>query len=110
MAYDMRGQAVIEVENELDEQPLVVPDGVRVTWLHRVRGQRLVPSIRSMTIAADHPDVFVHGEGAAIGELRRHLLVERGVPRRSLSISGYWRSGLNDEAWRAVKAIDAAHR
>ena len=36
-------------------------------------------------------------------ELRRHLRLERGIPRERLSISGYWRLGQSDEAWRAVK-------
>jgi hypothetical protein len=29
--------------------------------------------------------------------------VEAGVPMARLSISGYWRLGVDDEAWRAVK-------
>jgi NADPH-dependent ferric siderophore reductase len=40
-------------------------------------------------------------------ELRRFLLRERGVPRELLSISGYWRRGLDDEQWRRVKAATA---
>lgn len=36
-------------------------------------------------------------------ELRRQLRVERGIPREQLSISGYWRLGQTDEAWRAAK-------
>ncbi|MFD2122489.1 hypothetical protein ACFSNO_28095 [Streptomyces cirratus] len=27
----------------------------------------------------------------------------RGIPRERLSISGYWRLGQTDEAWRAIK-------
>jgi uncharacterized lipoprotein YmbA len=45
----------------------------------------------------------VHGEAGCVKELRRRLRVERGVPREQLSISGYWRLGKSDEAWRAIK-------
>ncbi|MEV0041435.1 SIP domain-containing protein, partial [Streptomyces sp. NPDC050804] len=38
-----------------------------------------------------------------VKDLRRHLRLERNVPRERLSASGYWRLGQTDEAWRAVK-------
>ena len=47
---------------------------------------------------------FVHGEAGFVKELRRLLRVERGVPREALSISGYWRRGMDDEGWRSTKA------
>jgi NADPH-dependent ferric siderophore reductase len=50
---------------------------------------------------------FVHGEGGAMQDLRRHLLGDRGVAPDLLSISGYWRRGLDDEQWRDVKAAAA---
>jgi hypothetical protein len=43
-----------------------------------------------------------------VRELRRHLLDERGVRPDLLSISGYWRYGKDDEAWRAEKAAERA--
>ncbi len=46
---------------------------------------------------------FVHGEAAAVKELRRYLRLERGLGLDRLSISGYWRLGLDDEGWRASK-------
>ena len=46
---------------------------------------------------------FVHGEAAAVKELRRYLRVERSLGLDRLSISGYWRLGVDDEGWRASK-------
>jgi hypothetical protein len=46
---------------------------------------------------------FVHGEAGFVKELRKLLRIERGLPREQLSISGYWRYGADDEAWRAAK-------
>ena len=47
---------------------------------------------------------FVHGEAAFVRDLRRLLRGERGVPLDRLSISGYWRRGMDDEGWRSTKA------
>lgn len=46
---------------------------------------------------------FVHGEAGAVKALRRYLRLDRGLPMSVLSISGYWRLGVDDEGWRAVK-------
>ena len=46
---------------------------------------------------------FVHGEAAAVREIRRYLRVERGLGLDRLSVSGYWRLGHDDEGWRASK-------
>jgi len=38
-----------------------------------------------------------------VKEIRRHLRLDRKIPLSQLSISGYWRLGQNDDAWRSVK-------
>lgn len=97
---------LVETSNPAEEQPLPSPGQVRLTWLHRDDrpvGAALVAAVRAL----DFPPgvhAFVHGEATFVRELRRLLRVERGVPRERLSISGYWRRGVNDEGWRASKA------
>ena len=58
-----------------------------------------------MAAAVPEGDVeaFVHGNAEMVRPLRRYLLGERGLPREHLSVSGYWRSGMTDEGWRASK-------
>ncbi|MDX6222333.1 MAG: hypothetical protein QOD91_1387, partial [Frankiales bacterium] len=34
----------------------------------------------------------------------RHLLVERGIARQDLSVSGYWKRGRTEDGWRTDKA------
>jgi NADPH-dependent ferric siderophore reductase len=41
-------------------------------------------------------------------EIRPYLFRERGVPRADVSISGYWRKGRSEEAFREWKAELAA--
>jgi hypothetical protein len=46
---------------------------------------------------------FVHGEATFVKELRAHLRRERGLPTDQLSISGYWRRGMNEDGWQSSK-------
>ncbi|MFF3324293.1 siderophore-interacting protein [Streptomyces sp. NPDC002889] len=98
--------AFVEVAGPEDEQKIVSPDGVEVTWLHRgdrAPGEALAAAVAALEFPEGTVSAFVHGEAACVKELRRQLRVERGIPRERLSISGYWRLGQTDEAWRAVK-------
>ncbi|MCF3961563.1 siderophore-interacting protein [Streptomyces fuscigenes] len=98
--------AFVEIEGPAEEQKIACPDGVEVTWLHRGGrpvGEAVVAAVRELDFPSGDVHAFVHGEAAFVKELRRHLRQERQVPRERLSISGYWRLGHTDEAWRAVK-------
>jgi NADPH-dependent ferric siderophore reductase len=104
------GQALIEVDGARQEQTLAAPSGVEIRWIHR-DGRRLGEALVDAVGALDLTDAvdgnvqaFVHGEAGVVKDLRRLFTRERGFPRASLSISGYWRQGQDDEAWRAVKA------
>ncbi|MFD7445013.1 siderophore-interacting protein [Streptomyces sp. NPDC059909] len=98
--------AFVEVAGPAEQQKIATPDGVTVTWLHRGDrpvGEALVAAVRELDFPAGDVHAFVHGEAGAVKELRRLLRLERGVPAARLSISGYWRLGKSDEAWRAIK-------
>ena len=115
-----RALVFAEVADASAHVPLRVRPGVEVQWVHRdevaaadsnangaghgsAYGRGLVSAVR----AADWPDgvveVFVHGNADMIRDLRRYLFLERQVPRERASISGYWRSGQNEDAWQAGK-------
>lgn len=103
---DARGHAFVEVQGPDDRVPLTAPPGVEVTWIHQgfdAPGTRLVDAVRALPWPGGEVHAFVHGEAGAVKELRRYLRVERGLGLESLSISGYWRLGVDDEGWRAGK-------
>lgn len=103
---DARGHAVVEVHDARDELDLVAPAGVELVWVHQGEdrpGARLVAAVRDLPWPGDDVHAFVHGEAAAVKELRRYLRLERGLGLDRLSISGYWRLGVDDEGWRASK-------
>ncbi|MEU0150472.1 siderophore-interacting protein [Micromonospora fulviviridis] len=97
----------VEVGGPADELPLASAGAVELRWLHRAGrpvGEPLVEALRALEFPPGRVHAFVHGEATAVKELRRLLRVERGVPRGDLSISGYWRRGMDDEGWRSTKA------
>lgn len=105
MRPGMRAKVIVEVADAADEQSLPTAADADIRWVHGSRGGCLTETVRSLTFDPGVVQAFVHGEGGAMKDLRRHLIQERGVARELLSISGYWRRGLNDEQWRQLKAI-----
>ncbi|RST17601.1 siderophore-interacting protein [Streptomyces sp. WAC05374] len=100
------GHAFIEVESPAEEQKIALPAGVELRWLHRSGrpvGDALLAAVQALDFPPGDVHAFVHGEAGFVKDLRRHLRLERQVPRERLSISGYWRLGKTDEAWRAIK-------
>jgi len=96
---------LIEVPSPEDEVELRTPGDLHLTWLRGDgTGDTLVDAVRDLQFPAGRVHAFVHGEAIVVKELRRHLVVDRGVPREALSASGYWKRGRDDEAWRAEKA------
>jgi NADPH-dependent ferric siderophore reductase len=101
------GHVLVEVDGAEQEQPLTAPEGVSLRWVHRGErplGEALVEAVAGLSFPDGEPQAFVHGEAGVVKELRRLLKLERGIAQSQLSISGYWRLGATDEAWRALKA------
>jgi NADPH-dependent ferric siderophore reductase len=112
---------LIEVSSPDHQVDLPVRDGVEVTWLHRGASSHavgdegagleapLVGAVRDLPWREGRVQAFVHGEAAAVMHgIRPYLLKERALPRADVSISGYWRRGRTEEAFRAWKSELAA--
>jgi len=108
---DAEGYVVVEVEAPTYVQPLAAPDKLAVTWLYRSDPNQpgLAETVRALPWREGRVHAFVHGEAQAVmHEIRPYLFRERGVPRADVSISGYWRKGRTEEAFRDWKAELAA--
>jgi len=96
-----RGVAIIEIPTRDDRQLFDAPDGMEITWI--VRDESDAPLGRPGELALDAlttavlPDGVVHahsiGESGLATGARRHLVQERGVPKRNVDFVGYWRQG-----------------
>ncbi|WP_306204171.1 siderophore-interacting protein [Actinoplanes sp. RD1] len=98
--------AFIEVEDASEEQKLETPADAEITWLHRGTtpvGELLVGAVRELTWPEGDVQAFVHGEANFVKEFRRLLRVEKQIPMAQLSVSGYWRRGMNEDGWQSSK-------
>ena len=106
MPAGARVTALIEVSDADEEQKLETAADAEIRWLHRGDrpvGEALVEAVRALEFPAGEVHAFVHGEATFVKELRGHLRRERGLPLSALSISGYWRRGMNEDGWQSSK-------
>ena len=108
-----RATAFLEVDGPADEQPVVTAGDVEVFWLHRSPADAgttslLDDAVRAWSWPAGRVQVFVHGESGLLKTVRPYLVKDRGVERRDVSISAYWRRGESEEGFRAWKASERA--
>lgn len=120
---DRRGVAVLEVPSVDDVLPVQAPAGVEVQWLGRdgrphgtlldaavrTAAARLLGEHRAVDVdlpddeeddllwdvasAADGFYAWLAGEAGVIRGLRRHLVRDVGVDKRSVTFMGYWKRG-----------------
>jgi NADPH-dependent ferric siderophore reductase len=98
-------RVLVELEDDADRQELTSPGDLQVTWL-RADGTDavLLDAVRGLEFTDGPVHAFVHGEASSVRAVRKHLLVDRQIPREALSVSGYWKRTRTDEEWREDKA------
>ena len=64
----------------------------------------LIDALRALELPRGRGPVLRPRRGDAVRDARRHLLVERGLDREALSVSGYWKRTRTEEGWREDKA------
>lgn len=95
-------KAVIEVRDEAEQQSLATRARLSVRWVHRGdtppgRGGALLRAVRDTDFPPGEVHARVAGEAGAVRAIRRHLVEERGVPKRAVDFSGYWRLRLTQD-------------
>jgi NADPH-dependent ferric siderophore reductase len=85
--------AFLEVADGDEEQEL--PGTVVVSWVHRgaqEAGAPLAHAVRAAAFPDGRGQAWLSGESACVRDLRKHLLDERGIERRLVYATGYWRA------------------
>ncbi|SFQ17404.1 NADPH-dependent ferric siderophore reductase, contains FAD-binding and SIP domains [Amycolatopsis arida] len=93
-------RVIVEVAGPADEQPLPTAGSAHVTWVHRntdAPGRRLLAAVRNATLPGGTPYAWVSGEAGMVKLVRRHLVRERGIDKRRITFTGYWRRGVSEE-------------
>ena len=86
-------RALLEVADAGEEQAL--PGAAEVSWVHRgdrPAGAPLVAAVRAAPLPAGRGQAWLSGESAAVKDLRSHLIDDRGLDRRAVYATGYWRA------------------
>jgi NADPH-dependent ferric siderophore reductase len=91
---------LLEVDPE-DRVVLESPGALHLTW---VAPGGSLDAITAYAFPPGPVHAFVHGEASTVRAVRRHLLVDRELPREALSVSGYWKQTRTEEGWREDKA------
>ncbi len=91
-----------EVPEAADVTELSTEADAEVTWLVREeasahRTETAVEAVRAARLPEGVPYAWIAGEAGTVRALRRHLVGERGFPRRAVTFSGYWRLGAPEE-------------
>ncbi|MER6444382.1 siderophore-interacting protein [Streptomyces venezuelae] len=96
MPEGIRARVFIEVGEESHRQELPTRAQAEITWLVRAgrpagRSDLLERAVRDMEWLPGTVFVWAAGEAVTLKGIRRHLSVDRGVPREQTHITGYWR-------------------
>ena len=99
---------LLEVADAAERQPLAGPGRLDVTWLYRDgdRPTRCSTRCAARPLPPGRVHAFVHGEAGWSAGSAGTCWSERGVARETLSVSGYWRRGRDEDGWRADKAAE----
>jgi len=105
---DAVGSVFLEVQEQGEEVPLTVPDGVHVEWVYRGTAgagtsRVLVDAVAGWTPPAGRGHVFVHGERESMKALRDVIFGQWGLARAQVSLSGYWAHGRTEDRFQAEK-------
>ncbi|BCJ29984.1 hypothetical protein Asera_40920 [Actinocatenispora sera] len=98
--------AFIEVDGPSEQIALAHGERTTVQWVYRGAGPSLPEAVRALPVPAGRGHAFVHGEAGDVRTLRGYLFDELRLSRDQVSISGYWRRGMDDEAWRIAKRAE----
>jgi NADPH-dependent ferric siderophore reductase len=100
----------LEVTDAAEEQPM--PGEVH--WLHRggaEHGVALAEAVRGAELGDGSVAAWLAGEAGMVRALRRHLVGERGLGKRAVEFTGYWRRKLTqDDAPTPEDLAEAAEK
>lgn len=112
LSENSTAHAYIEVADAAEQQSLACAGNAHIHWVHRGQAQhgaRLLDALRAAEFPAGSPYAWLGGEAETVKYARRHLVRDRGVHKRAITFTGYWRRGsTEDDAGREnLRRIDA---
>ncbi|MEU6643652.1 siderophore-interacting protein [Saccharomonospora sp. NPDC046836] len=105
-------QVYIEVADLRDRQDFPTAGDVEIRWVPRgaaPHGEAVLDALRTARFPAGSPYAWLSGEAGMVKYTRRHLVRERGVDKRAITFTGYWRLGKSEEdtGRESLRQLDA---
>lgn len=99
---EARALACLEVADAAEEQRLTTRADLTVHWVHRDgappgHGDALPSAVRALPFPPGRVFAWLAGEAGTVRALRRHLVDERGIDKRQIDFTGYWRRRLTQD-------------
>ncbi|SOY61286.1 siderophore-interacting protein [Cupriavidus taiwanensis] len=96
LGEESRAVVVMEVGDATAQIALPSRAKVEVHWLHRgdaPEGSLLEAALRQVTLPQGEGYVWAAGEAAAMKAVRQYLVGERGIDKKRIRASAYWKRG-----------------
>lgn len=106
LAPNAVAEVFLEVADADHEIEMPRTNRTTIHWVHRAEhshGVGLASAVRSAPYPQGTVAAFVHGNAHMVKDLRRYLFIDQGLEKKRASISGYWRTDYNEDAWQASK-------
>ncbi|MBO6604353.1 MAG: siderophore-interacting protein [Roseicyclus sp.] len=108
---DATGMAIFEITSAGDRQQIDAPPGVTQHWLihddpHRASREQ-VRIVEALRWPEGRVRTLIAGETGVVRSLRLLLRGDRGLDRRDVYASGYWRIGLAEDEHQKVKRAES---
>ncbi|MEM9385004.1 MAG: siderophore-interacting protein [Pseudomonadota bacterium] len=111
LGADACGHALIEVPSADAALELVAPPDVEIEWIvnedTNAPNRLLVERLRQVPWQSGRTSVWFAGEFDGMRAARSYLRDERGIDRREMYLSCYWKLGATDEGMKRAKRADA---
>lgn len=102
MPHGTRVDALIEIPDAADRQPLASRANLALTWLDRggepaQSSDRLERALRDLAAAPGDTFYWIAAESRRARAMRQWLGEQRGVPKEWIRATGYWKAEADDE-------------
>ncbi|MEV7552781.1 siderophore-interacting protein [Amycolatopsis sp. NPDC089917] len=96
-----RALVYVEISDREDRQVFETQGTVELHWVVRGAqpvGDAVLDAVRKADLPGGTAYAWVSGEASMVKLVRRHLVRERGIDKRAICFTGYWRQGMSEEA------------
>ncbi|MEM6708340.1 MAG: siderophore-interacting protein [Pseudomonadota bacterium] len=108
---DAQGYVFIEIPDPADQQSIDAPPGMTVRWILNADptcpNKPLLEALEAQAWLPGTPYPWFAGEFEGMRRARRYLRDQRGIDKRAMYLSCYWKLGDTDEGMKRAKRADA---